>query len=139
MKKFAVEFLRRGLMAAWGGPVVVALVYLILDANGAADALSVTQLSMGILSATLMAFIAGGVTAIYQAERLPLLTSILIHFGVLYLDYILVYLMNGWLKNTLTPILVFTVVFIAGFALIWALIWFFSVRDVKKVNASMRR
>lgn len=139
MKKFAVEFLRRGLMAAWGGPVVVALVYLILDANGAADALSVTQLSMGILSATLMAFIAGGVTAIYQAERLPLPLSILIHFGVLYLDYILIYLMNGWLLNALTPILVFTAVFAAGFALIWALIWFFSVRDVKKVNASMRR
>lgn len=139
MKKFAVEFLRRGLMAAWGGPVVVALVYLILDANGAADALSVTQLSMGILSATLMAFIAGGVTAIYQTERLPLPFSILIHFGVLYLDYILIYLMNGWLQNALTPILVFTAVFAAGFTLIWALIWFFSVRDVKKVNASMRR
>ena len=139
MKKFAGEFLKRGLMAAWGGPVVLAVIYLILDANGTADTLTVTQMCMGILSATLMAFIAGGITAIYQAERLPLLTSILIHFGVLYLDYILVYLMTGWLHNALTPILVFTVVFIAGFALIWALIWFFSVRDVKKVNASMHR
>ena len=74
---------------------------------------------MGILTITLLAFIAAGMTAIYQMEQLPLPIMILLHGGALYIAYILTYLLNGWLQKSIVPILIFTGIFVAGYALIW--------------------
>lgn len=138
MKRFLKDFLKQGLVAAWGGPVVVAVIFLILEANGVVETLTVREMSLGILSSSLMAFIAGGISAIYRQEKLPLPIAILLHAAVLYLDYLLVYLMNGWLKNDTTPIVVFTAVFFVGFALIWLLIWQIIKRQVGRVNEKMQ-
>ena len=73
MKKFVLDFLRRGLIAAGIGPIVLAIVYLILQQASAIETLSVNQVCIGIFSITALAFIAGGMNAIYQIERLPLL------------------------------------------------------------------
>lgn len=123
MKKFASDFILRGLLAAAGGPMVLAIIYGILGATGAVDTLSPAEVCKGILTVTLLAFTTAGMTAIYQVERLPLVSAILIHGGMLYLVYILIYLINGWLKNQLVPIAVFTAVFILGYALIWLCIY----------------
>ena len=72
MKKFWKEFLFRGLLCASGGPIVLAVIYGILGVTGSAEQLSVTEVSRGILSITLLAFIAAGMTAVYQMEQLPL-------------------------------------------------------------------
>lgn len=138
MSKLIKEFCRRGLMAAWGGPVVVAIIYAVLGVSGAVETFTVREVVLAILSSTLMAFIAAGIPVVYQAERLPLPMAILIHCGVLYLDYILVYLINGWLKNQWVPILVFTAVFMAGFALIWAIIYLFTKKDLKRLNRQLQ-
>ena len=114
MKKFWKEFLLRGLLCAAGGPVVLAIIYGILGATGAAETLSPKDVCMGILTITLLAFTAAGMTAIYQMEQLPLPTMILLHGGALYIAYILTYLLNGWILNQLKPILIFTGIFIAG-------------------------
>ncbi|MBR4086559.1 MAG: DUF3021 family protein, partial [Clostridia bacterium] len=91
------EFLKRGMLAAWSGPVILAIVYGILGATGAVKALTPREVCLGVISVTLMAFIAAGVTAVYTVERLPLFSAILIHAGVLYLDYLLMYLFNRWI------------------------------------------
>ena len=123
MKKFWKEFFLRGLTCAAGGPVVLAVIYGILGATGAADSLPPSEVCFGILTITLLAFIAAGMTAIYQMEQLPIPTMILLHGGVLYITYILTYLINGWLQNSLVPILVFTGIFVAGYALIWFIVY----------------
>ena len=122
MKKFWKEFFLRGLICAAGGPVVLAIIYGILGATGAAESLSPREVCYGILSITLLAFIAAGMTAIYQMEQLPLPTMILLHGGVLYIAYILTYLINGWLQNQVQAILIFTGIFVVGYALIWLII-----------------
>ena len=66
MKKFVLEFLRRGLIASGIGPIVLAIVYLILQKTNAVETLSVNQVCIGIFSITALAFIAGGMNAIYQ-------------------------------------------------------------------------
>jgi len=66
------------------GPIILAVLYLILHKNGAVDTLPVNQVCVGIFSITALAFFAGGMNAIYQIERLPLMTAILIHGSVLY-------------------------------------------------------
>lgn len=137
MKKFAAEFVKRGLMAAWGGPVVIAIIFASLGANGVMETMTVQEVCMAILSSTVLAFVAGGITAIYRVEQLPLPMAALIQAGVLYLDYLLVYLMNGWLQNQMVPILTFTVSFAAGYALIWLVIYQVIKRQTQKLNEKL--
>lgn len=138
MKKFLKDFVKQGLLAAWGGPVVLAVIYFILGKTGAVETLTVQKVSLGILSSAIMAFIAAGIPVVYRQEALPLATAILIHAAVLYLDYLIVYLMNGWLKNGAGPILIFTAIFFAGFALIWLIIRQVTKRQVKQVNSKIQ-
>lgn len=134
MKKFLKEFLLRGLICAAGGPLVLAIIYGILGATGAVDSFSPREVCLGILTITLLAFIAAGMTAIYQMEQLPLPTMILLHGGALYIAYILTYLINGWLANQLMPILVFTGIFVVGYALIWLIIYCIEKKKTAKLN-----
>ena len=78
MKKFVLEFLRRGFAACGMGPIILAILYLILQQTAAVETLTVNQVCIGIFSITALAFIAGGMNAIYQIERLPLIVAILI-------------------------------------------------------------
>ena len=138
MKKFWKEFLLRGLLCAAGGPVVLAIIYGILGATGAAETLSPKEVCMGILTITLLAFTAAGMTAIYQMEQLPLPTMILLHGGALYIAYILTYLLNGWLANQRQSILIFTSIFVAGYAVIWLIIYNVEKVKAKKLNKILK-
>lgn len=137
MKKFAKEFLLRGLLAAAGGPVVLAIIYGILGATGTVSHFSPNEVCMGILTVTLLALFAGGMTAIYQLEQLPLLSAILIHGTGLYIAYILIYLINGWLKQQLMPVLIFTAIFIAGYAVIWLIIYSITKAKTEQINKKL--
>lgn len=139
MKKFWKEFLFRGLICASGGPMILAIIYGVLGATGAVEAFSPREVCLGILTITLMAFLASGMTAVYQMEQLPLAIMILLHGGVLYLAYILTYLINGWLQNTLVPILIFTGIFAAGYALIWLIIYCVEKARADKLNKLLKK
>ena len=138
MKKFLKEFLFRGLICASGGPIVLAIIYGILGATGAVESFSPREVCTGILTITLLAFIAAGMTAIYQMEQLPLPTMILLHGGVLYIAYILTYLLNGWVLNQLKPILVFTGIFIGGYGLIWTVIYNITRVKTEALNKKLK-
>lgn len=138
MKKFWSDFFLRGLVAAAGGPVVLAIIYGILGKTGVVNALPPYQVCMGILTITLLAMVVGGMTAIYQLEQLPLISAILIHGGVLYGVYILVYLINGWLVSQIVPILVFTGIFIAGYAVIWLCIYLYHRKKITAINRKLK-
>ena len=134
MKRFWKEFLLRGLICAAGGPLVLAIIYGMLGATGAVESLTPKEVCLGILSITMLAFVAAGMTAIYQMEQLPLSMMILLHGGALYIVYLLTYLMNHWLENSLVPILIFSGIFLAGYALIWLIIYRFEKRKADKLN-----
>lgn len=139
MKKFWKEFLLRGMICASGGPIVLAIIYGILGATGTAEYLSPTEVCLGILTITLLAFVAAGMTAIYQMEQLPLTIMILLHGGALYISYILTYLINGWLQNSLIPVIVFTGIFTLGYALIWLIIYCVEKAKTKKLNTMLKQ
>ena len=82
MKKYAFEFLRRGLTACGFGPLVLAILYLFLQRRAAVEVLTVDQVCIGIFSLSALAFVAGGMNMIYQIEQIPLMVAILIHGGV---------------------------------------------------------
>ena len=139
MKTFWKDFLFRGLIAAAGGPVVLAIIYGTLGATGEVTSLSPLEVCLGILTITLLAFIVAGMTAIYQVEKLPLASAILIHGGVLYATYLLIYLINGWLQKDLIPILVFTGIFLLVYLLIWVVIYSIERSKIKKINEMRKK
>ena len=139
MKKFVSEVLRRGLIACGLGPIVLAIVYWILQQTAAVETLTVNQVCIGIFSLSALAFIAGGMNVIYQIERLPLMVAILIHGGVLYISYLATYLLNGWLEWGVTPILVFSGIFVAGYFAIWAIIYSIIKRNTEKLNEVLKQ
>lgn len=139
MKKLFVEFLRRGLVSCGLGPLVLAVVYLILHWQAGVETLTVRQVCVGIFSLSALAFAAGGMNAVYLIERLPLMAAVLIHGGVLYLGYLAAYLLNGWLEWGTTPILVFSCIFVVGYVAIWGIIYAVIRRKTRKLNELLKQ
>jgi hypothetical protein len=139
MRKYILEFCRRGLIASGIGPLVLAIVYLVAQHHASVLTLTVNQVCMGIFSLSALAFIAGGMNVIYQIERLPLMAAISIHSCVLYLSYLVTYLLNDWLAWGVTPILVFSGIFLVGFVGIWAIIYSCIKRNTDQVNEILKK
>ena len=139
MRKFVLEFLRRGFVACGMGPIILAILYLILQQTAAIDTLTVNQVCIGMFSITALAFIAGGMNAIYQIERLPLMVAILIHGSVLYISYLGTYLLNDWLVWGVMPIVVFSAIFVVGYVVIWAIIYSITKRSTEKLNEMLKQ
>lgn len=134
MGKVFKEFMHRGLLCMGFGPLALAIVFAILNMCGVVESVDVSQMVLGIFTITVMAFVAAGVTVVYKIEELPLLYAIIIHGAVLYVDYLAIYFVNGWLKNGITPLIVFTIVFILGFLLTWTIVYLFIRKDIEKMN-----
>lgn len=139
MNKMIPEFFRRGLTACGFGPLVLAVFYLILRQQGAAETLTVDEVCRGIFSLSALAFIAGGMNVVYQIERLPLMAAILLHGSVLYAGYLGAYLLNGWLERGITPVLVFSVIFVLGYLAVWAVIYSVTRRNTARLNEKLQR
>ena len=139
MKRHIGNFIRRGLAACGIGPLVLAVIYLVLHRQSVIETLTVNEVCLGILSLSALAFIAGGMNFVYQVERLPLMAAILIHGSVLYVSYLITYLVNGWLDRDIAPILVFTGIFVVGYLVIWAVIYSVIKRNTDKINQMLRK
>ena len=65
--------------------------------------------------------------------------AISIHGTVLYVSYLITYLLNDWLDLGLIPIIVFSVIFVVGFILIWAIIYLIIRKNIATVNEKLRQ
>ena len=120
------------------GPIVLAIVYAILQLCGVNVMLNGLQIALGIITITILAFIAGGITVGYQIEEIPLNYAITAHGVVLYIVYAVVYLINGWLENGIIPFIVFTSVFIIGYLLVWGIIYLITKNSTDKINRKFK-
>ncbi len=139
MKRFVLDFLRRGGVACGFGPIVLAIIYLVLGQLDVIETLTADEVCVGILSLAVLAFIAGGMNALYQIERLPLMVAILIHGGVLYLSYLATYLANDWLEWGVIPLVAFSAIFVVGFVVIWAVIYSIIKKNIAQINESLKK
>ena len=64
MKKYVTEFVRRGASACGLGPVILAVLYLILHHQGVVQTLTVKEVCRGIFSLLALAFVAGGMNVV---------------------------------------------------------------------------
>ena len=132
MKKFMKEFCKRGLMFAAGGPIITAIVWFCLQAAGKISTLTVKEVVIAIISTSLMAFVAAGISVINQTENVPKAFAALIQASVLYVDYLGFYLLNGWIP--VSKIWIFTLIFVAVFAITWLIIILSVKAKVDKMN-----
>ena len=139
MKKLVSQFMLRGLVACGFGPILLAILYWILQHQGLVQTLTVNEVCLGIISLYALAFIAGGMNVIYQIERLPLMVAILIHGGVLYISYLTTYLLNNWLEWGATPIFVFTGIFVFSYLAIWAAIYSVIKKKTARLNEILKQ
>lgn len=139
MKKTVSEFFKRGFIACGFGPLVLAIIYLILKSQASLETLTVDEVCTGIFSLAALAFVAGGLNVVYQIERLPLAIAIFIHGIVLYAVYLATYLINGWLMEGITPFLVFTAIFVVGYLVIWAIIYMATRKKTEKLNEMLKK
>lgn len=137
MKKFWIEFAKRGMVAAWGGPAILCIVWACLKASGVVTFIDVDTVILAIASSMLMAFVAAGISVVYQMEQLPKGMAALIQMAVLYVDYLVIYLINGWMP--LKAVGIFTISFLACFAIVWAIIYLSTRNSVKKMNEKLNQ
>ncbi|MBO5909579.1 MAG: DUF3021 domain-containing protein [Clostridia bacterium] len=133
-KEHIKEFLLRGLLVMGFGPLILATVYLFLWIFGVAENITLSSLVLGNFTVTILSFICGGITVIYKVESLPLPVQIMIQALVLYLSYVTIYLVNGWLKNSWFTFIIFSVSFAVGFAIIWVIVYLSTRKSSRKLN-----
>jgi len=138
MKKIVLEFIRRGLVACGFGPIVLAILYIILQNQCAIHTLTVNEVCLGIFSLSALAFIAGGMNVLYQIEHMPLILAILIHGSVLYISYLVTYLINRWLELGIIPFLIYSGIFVFGYMVIWVFIYFITKKRTQRLNEILK-
>jgi len=135
MKKYIREFVKRGFMFAWAGPAITAIIWYILWRAGKIESLTPSEVLIGVLSTSALAFIAAGVSIVHQIEELPKSFAALIQGSVLYIDYLGFYLLNGWIS--FNKVWIFTVIFVVAFVLIWAAVYIPIRVKVSKMNKKL--
>lgn len=138
LKKYFKDFLLRGLISMGFGPIILSIVYGILGLCRVVDKLAVNDVVLGFLSITALAFLCGGITVIYQIEEIGISKAITLHGIALYVAYAVVYITNNWLKDGLIPFLIFTVIFVAGYALVWLVIYLITKRGTDSLNKKIK-
>ena len=138
LKKYFKDFLLRGLVSMGFGPIVLSIIYGILGLCGVVDKLAINDVVLGFLSITALAFLCGGITVVYQIEEIGISKAITLHGIALYVAYAVVYITNNWLKDGLTPFLIFTVIFVVGYALVWLVIYLITKRGTDSLNKKIK-
>lgn len=130
-KEYVKEFCKRGLAFSGLGPVVMAVVYLILSFTLEDFTLSGSDVFLAVISTYILAFVHAGASIFNQIESWSVPKGLFFHLGSLYLAYTLCYLINSWIPFEPMFILIFTGAFVATYFVIW-LIVFLIVRQTGK-------
>ena len=139
MNQYLKNFLHRGLVFGGFGPIIIGIVYAILQKTVSGFSLSGSEVLLAIISSYLLAFVQAGASVFNQIEHWPVSKSLLCHFSTLYLAYTLCYLVNSWIPFKSEIIIIFTTIFIILYFVIWLTVYF-SVKIVsKKLNKSIEK
>lgn len=137
MKKFFKNFCLRGLISSGFGPLIYGIVMIILYLCGVETSSNGLVVFKAILSTYLIAFVAAGISSIYQEEKLGLGICLLIHAFVLYICYLTMYLVNGWIPDSIISVLIFTVLFFVVFVIIALIIYLVEKVKSNKLNKQL--
>lgn len=137
MNKYFKEFLHRGLMFGGFGPVIVSIIYAILEGTLSDFSLGGVEVLTAIVSTYLLAFVQAGASVFNQIEHWPIAKSLFCHFSLLYLAYVGAYLLNSWIPFEPMVIVIFTAIFVVCYFVIWLSVYLAVKATGKRLNARL--
>lgn len=137
MNGYLKRFLQRGIAFAGFGPIILGIVFLIIEKTVTDFSLTGYQVFIAILSTYILAFVQAGASVFNQIEEWPLTKSLLCHFSSLYVVYIVCYLINTWIPFELAAVLVFTGIFVVAYFAIWLIVYLSVRATTKKLNGKL--
>ncbi len=137
MNKYLKTFLHRGLIFGGFGPIILGIIYAILENTVENFSLNGVQILIAIVSVYLLAFVQAGASVFNQIESFSIPKALSCHLSILYVAYTACYLINDWIPFDLNVLLVFTLIFLAVYFVVWITV-FISVKIAsKKLNAKL--
>jgi hypothetical protein len=113
-----------------GGEALVYSPQLLAWAGNPALAMAIQTLFSGILGAVAM----GGVI-LYDVDRLPMLCTCVLHYGLIILTYIPIALSLNWIEPSLTEVVQRILAQAVGYAIIWLIMDLRCRTEVREMNA----
>ena len=134
MNSYLKDFLHRGLIFGGFGPIILGVIYAIIESTAENFSLNGFQILLAIVSIYMLAFLQAGASVFNQIEHWSTGKSMLCHFSVLYIAYTACYLLNSWIPFDINVFLIFTLVFIAVYLAVWMTV-FISIKILsRKLN-----
>ena len=138
MNKYLKSFLHRGLIFARYGPIVVGIVYAILESTLPDFALSGAEVLLAIVSTYLLAFVQAGASVFNQIEKWSTARSLFCHMSLIYLSYALCYIANTWIPFKGEVLLIFTAIFAACYLVIWITVYLIVKSTSRRMNKKIK-
>ncbi len=138
MKKKVKNFILRGFLFSSGGPIIYGIIMLCLELSNTNLIINGMDVFKGIITTFLLAFFSAGISVVWQNEKLGLIYQTFIHGTTIYISYLIVYLVNNWIKKDFTTIIIFTVCYVLGYLIIWLIVYLFQKQMVKKLNQKLK-
>lgn len=137
MNRYIKEFFHRGLIFGGFGPIIMGIIYAILQKTPPDFSLSGSEVCLAIISIYILAFIQAGASVFNQIEHWPITKSLFFHFGSLYLAYVICYLLNSWIPFKSEVVIIFTAVFIGIYFAVWLTVYFSVKTAEKRLNRKL--
>ena len=137
MGRYFKTFLHRGVTFGGFGPIILGIVYAILQRTVADFSLNGTQVLVAIVSVYLLAFIQAGASVFNQIEHFSVPKALFCHLSLLYAAYILCYLVNSWIPFDIKVILIFTGIFAVSYFAVWTIVVISVNIATKKLNQKL--
>ena len=137
MNVYLKKFLHRGLMFGGFGPIIMGIIYAILEGSIEDFSLSGGEVCFAIVSIYLLAFIHAGASVFNQIDHWPVAKSTLFHFLTLFASYSACYILNSWIPFEPMVLAIFAAVFIVSYFVIWTIVYLSVKATSKKMNAKL--
>lgn len=137
MNMYVKRFLQRGLVSGGFGPIIAGVVYYCVSLSVPDFSLGGKDVLLAILSTYVMAFLLAGASVFNQVEHWSPARSLLCHFSLYYIAYVTCYLVNAWIPFSWDALLIFTGVFVGGYALVWIIVYLCARHTGKKLNEKL--
>ncbi len=123
MRNYFKTALRQGVFFGGFGPLITGIIYASVATAHPGLTFSGGQICLAIFSTYLLAFVQAAAGIFHQIESWSPMRSLICHFSVTYLSYILCYLVNSWIPFRPGVMLIFTVCFVAAYLAVWLITW----------------
>ena len=138
MNKYLKDFLHRGLIFGGFGPIILGIVYAIIESGIDSFSLNGKEVMIAVISTYALAFIQAGASVFNQIEHWPISKALLCHFSTLYVIYTTCYIVNSWIPFKPIVLLIFSAVFAAVYFAIWLTVYICIRATERKLNAKIR-